>query len=230
VTGPHVRCIGEPVSFLALEAYALDELPPEAAEPVRAHLAACEACRAALREIEDDQRPLPAFVPRAAPSTSKAPRGRLRLLRIGAPAVAAMALAAGVLLMMRSGGDHGDHRTKGREVSLRVEGEDPAYEAGTLAVGVALKVVVACPPDLHASWDVVVFDEDGASFPLSPARITCENQAALPGAMRLRGVSDKRVCVVWDESAVPSTRVGYRRELDLPPERSRCITVRAVPR
>lgn len=218
------RCTGEPVSFLALEAYALDELPPEAAEKVRVHLEACPSCAAELREIEADQRPLPALVPRPAPR--RAPT----LLRFGAPAVAAMALAAGVLLMLRSGGDHGDHRTKGREVSLRVEGEDPSYEAGTLAVGVALKVVVACPPDLHASWDVVVFDEDGASFPLSPARITCENQAALPGAMRLRGASDKRVCAVWDESVVPATRVAYRSEKDLPPDRSRCITVRAVPR
>lgn len=225
-----IRCIGEPVSFLALEAYALDELPPEAAEKVRVHLEACPSCAAELREIEADQRPLPAFVPRAAAAPTKAPSGRLRWLRVGAPVGAALALAAGVLLMIRSGGDHGDHRTKGREVSLRVEGDDPSYEAGTLAVGVALKVVVACPPDLHASWDVVVFDEDGASFPLSPARITCENQATLPGAMRLRGASDKRVCAVWDESVVPATRVAYRSEKDLPPDRSRCITVRAVPR
>ncbi len=222
-----LRCVGQPVSFLALEAYALDELPPEAAEPVRAHLGACEACRKALRAIEDDQRPLPAFLPKVA----NKPTARLRLLRYGAPTMAAVALAAGVLLVIRgSDREHGDHRTKGREVSLRVEGEDPSYEAGTLAVGVPLKVVVACPPSLHASWDVVVFDEDGASFPLPQARITCENQAALPGAMRLRGASDKRVCVVWDEGPAPALRASYRSEVDLPPERSRCITVRAVPR
>jgi hypothetical protein len=127
--------------------------------------------------------------------------------------------------MLRSGPDH---RTKGREVSLRVEGENPGREGGTLAVGEALKVIVACPPDLHASWDVVVFDEDGASFPMATSRITCENHAALPGAMRLRGASEKRVCVVWDESAVPTTRAAYRAESELPAARSRCITVRAV--
>ena len=47
-------CIGEPVSWLRLERYALADLDRAASAAVRTHLDGCAACRAALASIEGD--------------------------------------------------------------------------------------------------------------------------------------------------------------------------------
>ena len=61
-----MNCIGEPVSWLRLERYALAELDGGATAAVRSHLDACPACRAALTSIEVDAVGLPALPARRA--------------------------------------------------------------------------------------------------------------------------------------------------------------------
>lgn len=81
-----MACIGEPVSWLRLEAFQLGAPDPQ----IDAHLGACEACRSCLAEIRSDVVALPPLV---------MPVKRRRWTWI-APAMA-LAAAAIVLLVLR---------------------------------------------------------------------------------------------------------------------------------
>ena len=97
--GEPARCVGEPVSWLALERLRLGELPPGERHAVEQHLAACAACAACLAEIE---RPLnlPALPPLPSPAQPATFWSRARAawrgagrVRIWAPAGVAVLLA-----------------------------------------------------------------------------------------------------------------------------------------
>jgi hypothetical protein len=192
-----------PVSWLLLEQHALGELAGEDSARVASHLAECEGCRACLARIEvDAKRELPALPARPV----RPVRRTANVVRSPiAPIAAALALAAGLVLWMRArpGEDLDGSRVKGEGVTLAlVTNDDAVLEAGVYRDGQIVKALVTCPPSLaSASWDLVVFDDQGSSFPLAPARLACGNAVPLPGAFRLTGRAPQEICVLWSESS-----------------------------
>ncbi|MCA9586232.1 MAG: zf-HC2 domain-containing protein [Myxococcales bacterium] len=193
------RCTGEPLSWLALERYHAGDAPAELRARVEAHVGECEACAASLRSIVADQRQLPAL-----PASRRSKVRRLRRALGGG--VGALALAAGVALFVaRQPAPTEPDRVKGGDVAFVLVGDDAtqiAEAGGAFAEGRRYKVLVTCPPSMHASWDVAVYEGARPSpvFPLEPTRdLTCGNGVALDGAFRVHGRDALRVCVVWRE-------------------------------
>lgn len=211
-------CTSEPVSWLTLERRALGELDGATLAEVDAHLASCGVCAACARQIAEDRaserivlRPLP--VGAAGPGAA-VPRARRAWVRaLAQPRWAALgpllALAAAMGLWW-SGSQRavtpppGDG-VKGAAVALTLVGPDGVARA-EVRPGEALMVRVSCVPAGTRAWDVVVYDGDGASFPLAGgAGLTCGNDVVLPGALSLDGRGgDATVCVVLDAAAVPA--------------------------
>ncbi|HWO18061.1 MAG TPA: hypothetical protein VNO30_04775 [Kofleriaceae bacterium] len=223
-------CIGEPISWLRLERYALGGA---AGDPdAHAHLARCAACARCLGEIRDD---LVALPPLAVPAPPP-PRARW-----WAPAMALTAAAAGAILVWRIGapgpggpgsslGARPDEppredvaqvaRIKGvGEVTLGVVRERAGairHDARTFAPGDRWKIAVTCPP-VAATWvDVAVYDAGQIHHPLEPARISCGNRVLLPGAFAITGDRPNRVCVRLGAAAAP--------DREQPPDA--CVTLR----
>ena len=208
------RCIGEPVSWLRLERLRLGELPSAERAEIVAHLAACAACAACAERIEADEAtelpPLEVREPRA-PDESRATPSRVRRLFARAGVLAA---AAAVVLAVGHAwrtpdrsetgeGQTGHGRSKGDGMAfilVRDDGEPLVEAQGVFRDGDRFKALVTCPPGMTASFDLVVLDAGGVSFPLEPARsLACGNEVPLPGAFRLTGGEDETVCVVWRE-------------------------------
>lgn len=212
-------CTSTPISWLRLEQHALGELAGDAARATEAHLAACVACSQRLASLRADDvslRPLEA---------TTAPRREAPVVELAARRsrwVGALVLAASLALVigqarervrrdgaLRSpGGEVAlEGRVKGDEVAMRLVRDDgvelPQADA-SYEVGARLKVLVTCPPALHATWDVVVYEGAEAQFPLSPASdLACANDVPLPGAFRLTGQSPVTVCLVWSSAGAP---------------------------
>ncbi len=206
------RCIGEPVSWLRLEQWRLGEL----AEPERAsiaeHLAKCAACAACATRIDTDEAldlpPLALGAPRAGAVVPVRPRRRRFLANAGALAAA----AALILAVGRSWRDRTVAPLDRSEVT-QIKGDGMAFVLvrddggrvtdgqGFFRSGDRFKALVTCPPTLNAVFDLVVFDEGEASFPLAPARdLACGNEVPLPGAFRLTADGEREtVCVVWGD-------------------------------
>jgi hypothetical protein len=205
------RCVSEPISWLRLERHHLGEL--DAAEDARIaeHLAACSACAACLAKIrEDDATALPVLtLPQAAARKARV----LPFVRPGAlaAAVGALAAAAAFFLMLRgtTPEDGGRLRSSGPRVKgaavafslVRDDGERVDGNEGVYRDGDRFKALVTCPPGADVSFDVVVYDDTGATFPLDPApSFACGNDVPLRGALRLTGHADETVCLVWSET------------------------------
>jgi hypothetical protein len=229
------RCIGEPVSWLALERLRLGELPPDQRGAVERHLAACAACAACLAEID---RPL---VLRPLPTTTGGPRGFWSHLRarwlgarrewIWAPAGVALLLVGFVLQRARPPSETADRMlagVKGNGVALSLVRErDGAIDndATRFASGDRWKALVTCPSARVVFWDVMVSDQSRPTFPLAPAApITCGNRVPLPGAFRLDGRHPVMVCLFLSGDPVDRTRMsalgdGADACVELRPER-----------
>jgi len=83
---------------------------------------------------------------------------------------------------------------------VRDDGERIVEARGVFPDGGRFKALVTCPPEMRATFDLVVFDAAGASFPLKPmAGLPCGNDVPMPGAFRLTGSSEETVCIVWSE-------------------------------
>lgn len=182
-------CIGTPISWLRLEAYALDR----ADAAVRDHVASCPACRQCLAEIERD---VVVLAPLDVPT-------RRRWWTFALPALGAVAAAAAVLFVLRPRDpvEEGVARVKGvGEVVVDVVRERGGVvrdDVRTFHAGDRFKVVVTCPPAHEVSLAVSVV-EDGSAVadrPLAPATIVCGNRIVLPGAFALTGERRHRVCV-----------------------------------
>ena len=171
-------CIGEPISWLRLEAYALDRSDAG----VRDHLAACPACAACMTEIERDVVALP---PLAVPERKRR-RTWWPLLLVPAAALAA--------IVLRPRPQTESFAVKGvGDVTIGVVRERAGtitYDAREYEPGDRWKVFVTCPPAAGAYIDVSV----GADHPLAPAHLACGNRVVVPGAFTLGG-GDNRVCV-----------------------------------
>ncbi|NVB85577.1 MAG: hypothetical protein HOV81_44850 [Kofleriaceae bacterium] len=184
------QCIGEPISWLRLERFALAGTDAQ----IRDHVAACPACKQCLDDIQRDVVALP-------PLPAIAPRRRWWTLAL--PIAGALAAAAIALVIIRP-------RAPARENIAHVKGlgevvVDVVRERGgtfredvrTFAAGDRWKVVVTCALAKTAWLDVGVV-EDGArsaDYPLAPAQIACGNRVVIPGAFRLTGDKPNRVCV-----------------------------------
>ena len=202
-----IRCIDEPVSWLRLERFRLGELAATEHARVAGHLAACAACAACAASIEaDDARDLPAVV---APEA----RGRRPLARILWAGAGALAVAAAMILAvgrpwrtpaLPGAAGHTSASAKGDGMAfvlVRDDGQRVVEAQGTFRETDRFKALVTCPPSMNATFDLVVFDPSGPSFPLAPARgVSCGNEVPLPGAFRLSGDATETVCVVWRDA------------------------------
>jgi hypothetical protein len=210
-------CVGEPISWLRLERYRLQELAADQRGEVDQHLAACEACRACLAHVAGEIALPPLPVGRARR------RARLRWIASGGALAAA---AAAVLLVLRpaSPGLEPPRRTltiKGGELAIglvRERAGSIAHEPASFAQGDRFKVVLTCPPDLRPHVDVVVFQAGEAYFPLPRAHLAqCGNAVALPGAFALDGAVEAVVCAVISErEALSRAALGARGAAGLP--------------
>jgi hypothetical protein len=227
------RCIGEPVSWLRLERYHLGEVDAEERARVAEHLSACPACAACFAQIGADEenalRPLdlPAVRPRRVRSA------RATFARRAAGVVGVVSMAAAVMLAVGRGfgpggggiDPAGGNYAKGGAVTfslVRDDSESIVAANGIFHDGDRFKAVVTCPPSLRATFDVVVFDASGPSFPLVPTvALTCGNSVPLSGAFRLTGLGEETVCVVWAEAGAPDRAVLSQGERTLG-ERSAC--------
>lgn len=184
-------CIGEPVSWPRLEAFALDGR--DAA--IRAHLGACPACARCLEEITADVVALPVLV---------VPEKRNRWWTVLVPAMAVAAAALIALVLWRRGADD----TAVREDTTRVKGvgtvtlglvreRDGAIrdDATTFRPGDRFKIVVTCPPSASVIVETAVIDPHSIDTPLAPARIACGNRVVLPGAFSLTGTASNQICI-----------------------------------
>jgi|HubBroStandDraft_6_1064221.scaffolds.fasta_scaffold284766_3 hypothetical protein len=208
------RCIGEPVSWLLLERFRLGELGEPERARIAEHVAACAACAACTARIEADEGlELPPLEVGAAGkrrhgAVPASPRRVRWLASVGAIAAA----AATVLVLGRTwrapGGaavDSGERaRPKGDAMAfvlVRDDGQRMVDAQGVFRNGDRFKALITCPPSTTATFDLVVFDASGASFPLAQARgLTCGNEVPLPGAFRLTADGgSETVCIVWGD-------------------------------
>jgi hypothetical protein len=188
-------CIGEPISWLRLESFALGA--PDRA--IDSHVAACPTCRHCLDQIRDDRVGLPALVP---PTAVRRARRRWWVAPASA-AVGAAAIAAIALIVVRDPAPErpeplGAVAVKGvGEVTLELVREragEIRYDASRYARGDRWKVVVTCPPSASAWVEVSVSDGVTTDHPLAPAAIVCGNRVVVPGAFAITGIATNRVC------------------------------------
>jgi hypothetical protein len=234
--------VGEPVSWLRLERHHLHEIAAAERARIDDHLASCEVCRMCLARIESDARlPLPSLprldlAPRQHGSAGKGSRWRRFLATTDGPWIAAAAFVVVMAIGLWQHWFASDERTarlerpavKGGEVTfslVRDDGEMVAGERGIYRERDRLKALVTCPPETHAAFDLVVLEADGASFPLEPApSFSCGNAVPLPGAFRLTGGAEKKICIGWNESgAVDRGALAHARPSD------RVVCLRLIP-
>lgn len=177
-------CIGEPISWLRLEQFALE--PHDAS--VREHVAACAACRACLDEITADVVALPPLA---------VPERRRTWWKLALPIGGALVAAAILLLVLRPKAPAVDNELNVKGLGdvivdvVRERGGVVRDDVRTFAPGDRWKVIVTCATSGAATVEV---DVDG-DHPLPRATLVCGNRIALPGAFTLTGSGDQRVCV-----------------------------------
>jgi hypothetical protein len=201
-------CIGEPVSWLRLEQFAMSRKDARVSE----HVEACPACRACLDEISRD---VVALAPLVVPADAKARRPWWHLAM---PIGLAVAAAAVLLLVLRprtqspSATDITQVKGLGTvEIDVvRERGGVVRTDVRSYAAGDRWKVVVTCAADKAAWLDVFVV-EAGAThpdYPLAPAQVACGNQIAVPGAFAITGDKDNVVCVRVSTDGEPARTDG----------------------
>ena len=188
------RCKSEPVSWLRLERYHLGEGDAAERAAVEGHLATCEVCAACLASIASDDAvalpPLPAVARAEEAAGRDGPRGPRA--RGGDASGGGDGVEPG-----RSPTVPGTAGVKGGELAFTLVRDDDERIAGPGGVyrdGDRFKAVVTCPPGLAATFDLVVFDDGGASYPLGPGEwLACGNDVPLAGALRLTGAGEETV-------------------------------------
>lgn len=229
-----------PVSWFTLELLHLGELPADEQQTVRDHLDGCEVCRGCLAQIEGDARPAlpPLVIPDAEPEVAQAPWWR-RLLRpmVLGPCVAAA--AAALLAVLFIGPQPTDPPTRPGRVAIkggdlaislvRKRGQQVTHDPATFAPGDAFKVEATSPPlGTARRWEVVVFQGDEVSFPLTPrGPLAGGNREPLPGAFSLTGRAAAQVCLVVGAAPVDRQRLRSQGMAALPDE-AVCLSLQSV--
>ena len=220
-------CTTQPISWLKLEQYQLGELSSDEHKRVETHLSECDACRASLDSIRQDEQVLKAL-PEVAHKTPV-----LRWVMAGTALAAAAALLLVFLVVdwKQAVPDVPGSKIgfKGGELSISLVRERQGailHDPEAFAAGDRFRVQVTCPPSEEIFWNVVVFQDDGSSFPYVPAEpLKCGNRVPLPGAFTISGKSAAIVCLV--ASTQPLDRVSLSLR-DLPPD-TVCTILRSVP-
>jgi len=192
-------CIGEPISWLRLEQFALGAADPA----ISSHLAGCPACRRCLDTIAGDAIELPRLVVPVAPRRGT----RRRWWLAPALAAAAAAVVLGVVLrppLRPQPGPDAALRVAIKGVGelalelVRERGGAIAYDARSFAPGDRWKLVVSCPPGAAPApiaIDVSVADGISVDHPVAAAQLACGNRVVVPGAFAITGDRPNRVCV-----------------------------------
>jgi anti-sigma factor RsiW len=212
-------CIGQPVSWLALERFHLGELPEPQRAEIADHLRACPACQQCLESIQADEAvALPPLRPVVATAAAR-PASRWRWSFVGLGFASAAAAAAVALVLLHGpGAPRLDQpwppsrvAVKGGEVAIALVRERAGatvQEPTTFAAGDRFKVLVTCPPGEEVV-DVVVHQGGTAAFPFpAPQRVSCANLVPLPGAFTLTGRDPARVCLVASPAPLARDRIG----------------------
>ena len=210
-------CTTQPISWLKLEQYQLGELSSAEQKRVETHLNECDACRASLDSIRQDDRALKPL-PEA--------RRKATLLHWVTAGTALAAAAALLLVLLVTDWRKAVHEAprskigfKGGELSISLVRERRGailHDPDTFASGDRFKVQVTCPPAEEIYWNVVVFQDEGSSFPYVPDEpLRCGNRVPLPGAFSITGDSAATVCLVV--STQPLGRASLSLG-DLPPD------------
>lgn len=211
-----MACIGEPISWLRLEQFALSR----ADASIGAHVEKCDACRACLGEIERDVVALP---PLAVPEPARAKRPWWKAFAL--PAGLAVAAAAILLLVLRPRTALQQHegpnitQVKGlgtvELVLVRERAGVVRQDTHTFTTGDRWKVLVTCAANKTAWVDVFVMEKGALhpDYPLDPVQITCGNGIALPGAFSITGDKINDVCVRVSTDGPPDR--GDMRSSDL---------------
>jgi hypothetical protein len=224
-------CIGTPISWLRLERYHIGEISADEKKAIDEHVTACAACAASLARIVEDVAPLAPLRLREekdakgreekdaekSGKSEKSDPARVHFLRRALPIVGTLAAAAAILFVLGKNPGGGEPivegpRVKGDGTSFALVRDDEALieeAGGSFHDGDRFKVTVTCAPGAHPHFDLVVWDADGASFPLHPANdLACGNRVALPGAFRVTGASRMTVCLLAsDAGAIDRERV-----------------------
>jgi hypothetical protein len=211
-------CIGEPISWLRLEQFALDSHDAHVGE----HVARCAVCRQCLEQIRGDIIALPPLLPASSPVAHKR-----RWWMFALPAFAVAAAALLLFMRPRDRSDDAIARIKGvGDVVLGIVRERAGVireDVRSFAPGDRFKVVVTCPPSGLVWIDVAVVEEGAvtADYPLAAAPVACGNRVVVPGAFTLTGARANRVCVRVDASAAPRRLVPHPGD-----ENVACVTIR----
>jgi hypothetical protein len=201
-------CAGQPISWLALEEFALGEAG-QRREPIDRHLAGCAACRGALAAIEADRgRALPALdqvaFRRQAGRVTLVAQRRARRRRAGAAlGGAALAAAAALLLILwpERDGTRQLVGVKGGDTVLslvRERGGVVSHDPVSYRDRDRFKLLVTCDAPGEVEASAMIFQGAEVLTPLGPALVRCGNRVPLPGAFRLSGRQPAVVCVALD--------------------------------
>jgi hypothetical protein len=193
-------CIGEPISWLELERFALGELAPAASDRVQRHLTGCLLCARCLADIRGPAQaaalpPLPARRPPRPDRAPVRPRWRRRWWTLTGAVAAAAATWLAVPALRPSG-----TQPKGIDVALTLvrerQGNVHEEPTGYLPED-RFKALVTCPPGRELAWALVLFQEGSPAAPVaSGTNLICANRVPLPGAFRLTGTTRTAVCFV----------------------------------
>lgn len=236
------RCIGQPISWLALEQLCLGELDGARRAEVLEHLDACEACASCRDQIEVAGElvlpELPALPPVPPPTPSTSWLAGLRGWRAAWAGFATAAVAAAALVVFvvvdrspsRRGAPDRSVAIKGGEAAIdlvRSSGGSTAVDPGVFMAGDRFKVLFTCPPDAELHVDVLVYQDGEPAFPFAAQRVQCANRVALPGAFRITGEAKATVCVAFGTSPRPRDSLGAASPEQL--DDAVCIVVTPAP-
>ncbi|MFN3197989.1 MAG: hypothetical protein ACE366_06160 [Bradymonadia bacterium] len=210
----------EPISWLTLERYHLGELDPSEATALQAKIEVDPTLAARLAQIEagTSLKPLP---------VQNAPQPTWTMWKWALP-IAAVAAVAVAVLPGKSVVPPGYIGAKGGEpLSLTLvaqRGDQYVPISHQFTPDDVLKVQVTCAPPDQERVQVVVFQEDGASFPYpEPPEVQCGNAVLLPGAFRI-DPAEARVCALLSADHVDRARFLSDGVKALPAH-AQCITI-----
>ena len=197
-------CIGQPVSWLALERHALGELPAAQAQALEEHLACCAACRACRAQLDADTRDLGWLTgtgssPSAAASGRPVRRSERRRSVAGWLALGGACAAALLALRLAPApAAPAAQGVKGSEIALglvRLDAHGRQLEPVRFAASDRFKVLLTCPP-AQREVRVLIYQAAEVYEPVPPQALRCGNRVALQGAWSFTGSEPLTVCAV----------------------------------
>jgi hypothetical protein len=203
----------EPISWLVLEQYHLDELEVSDRDGIFGHLDGCPDCSEKLRFIEGDLRPLPSLS-ELEPELFDTKPVRLwwRWLLAGASGIVLVGAVIMAAILPARMTDYPPQKVayKGGELAMslvRERGGITTEDPERFVDGDRFKVLLSCPPG-QLAWDVAIFQGGEVFYPYEAGTTTCGNATPLPGAFRLTGPGDVTVCVVVGEQQTQRNLLG----------------------